>query len=227
MSIFRDGYEGARVADQPLISSILESLKVIENMLLDGSVSTNKIKNAAVTLAKLGTDIYGSALDLGDTANGSGTPLARADHKHGAPVWATYTPVWDAVSGTNPAIGNGTLAGRYLKLGKLLFLQIDLTAGSTTTFGTSTNWRFSLPSGLTAATPTSTALGVGVAQPGTTTASRAMGSASLIDSTHVTVDIWSGQLDGGAAVAGFLDNATPSAWTTSGRMHLEATLELT
>ena len=54
-----------------------------------------------------------------------------------------YTPAWTA-SVTDPAIGNGSLTGYYLKIGKLVTCQIRLAPGSTTTFG-SGSWRFSLP----------------------------------------------------------------------------------
>ena len=58
-------------------------------------------------------------------------------------VWQAFTPTWSAAT-TNPSIGNGTLAGRYVQIGKTCVLVIALTAGSTTTFG-SGNWSFSLP----------------------------------------------------------------------------------
>jgi hypothetical protein len=54
-----------------------------------------------------------------------------------------YTPVWTADT-TDPAIGNGTLTGSYTTQGKLCTVQIFMSAGSTTTFGTGP-WRFSLP----------------------------------------------------------------------------------
>jgi hypothetical protein len=57
--------------------------------------------------------------------------------------WTTYTPSWTA-AGTAPAIGNGTLSGKYLQVGKNVIVQIVFVAGSTTTFGTN-EWRFSLP----------------------------------------------------------------------------------
>ena len=57
--------------------------------------------------------------------------------------WQAYTPTWTAAT-TNPAIGNGTLAGRYVQLGKTVMGNIYLAPGSTTTFG-SGNWAFSLP----------------------------------------------------------------------------------
>jgi len=57
--------------------------------------------------------------------------------------WTSYTPSWTA-AGTAPAIGNGTLSGKYLQVGKNVIVQIVFVAGSTTTFGTG-EWRFSLP----------------------------------------------------------------------------------
>lgn len=58
-------------------------------------------------------------------------------------AWTAYTPTW-STSGTQPAIGNGTLAGAYTQIGKTVLFRISLTAGSTTTFGTNP-WLFSMP----------------------------------------------------------------------------------
>lgn len=55
----------------------------------------------------------------------------------------TYTPTWTS-TGTAPAIGNGSLTGRYMKIGRMVFCEINMIAGSTTTFGTG-NYSFSLP----------------------------------------------------------------------------------
>ena len=57
--------------------------------------------------------------------------------------WQSYTVSWSAEY-TNPAIGNGTLIGRYTQIGKTVMGSIYLKCGSTTTFGSGT-WRFSLP----------------------------------------------------------------------------------
>src|SRR5438477_553743 len=38
---------------------------------------------------------------------------------------ATYTPTWTAVT-TNPVIGNGTLTGRFLQIGDVVFVAIWL-----------------------------------------------------------------------------------------------------
>ncbi len=57
--------------------------------------------------------------------------------------WKAYTPTWTAAT-TNPAIGNGTLTGRYIVIGKLCTYVLGLVMGTTTTYG-SGNWAFSLP----------------------------------------------------------------------------------
>jgi len=56
--------------------------------------------------------------------------------------WDTYVPAWTA--SVNPAIGNGTLTGRYKQFGKIVVVDVGMLAGTTTTFGTS-QWFFSLP----------------------------------------------------------------------------------
>jgi uncharacterized membrane protein YbhN (UPF0104 family) len=58
-------------------------------------------------------------------------------------AWTTYTPTWTAAT-TNPVLGNGTIVGRYKKIGKVVNFQIDLTMGSTTTYGSGA-WSVTLP----------------------------------------------------------------------------------
>jgi hypothetical protein len=58
-------------------------------------------------------------------------------------AWASDTPTWTA-STTNPVIGNGTLTGRYLKIGRTVHRVIDLLTGSTTTYGSGT-YAFAMP----------------------------------------------------------------------------------
>ena len=58
-------------------------------------------------------------------------------------AWQSYTVSWTAAT-TNPSIGNGTLSGRYVQIGKTCILVVGLVMGSTTTYG-SGNWAFSLP----------------------------------------------------------------------------------
>jgi len=58
-------------------------------------------------------------------------------------LWTPYTPVWTG-STTNPVVNNGTLAGRYQKIGRQVIFHINLTCGSTTTYG-SGNYNWTLP----------------------------------------------------------------------------------
>lgn len=73
--------------------------------------------------------------------------LPKQDTVPGA--WTSYTPTWTAAT-TNPAIGNGTLVGKYMQLNKVVTAEITVIMGSTTTYGSGT-FRFGLP--VTAATP--------------------------------------------------------------------------
>lgn len=57
-------------------------------------------------------------------------------------AWTTYTPTWTASS--NPAIGNGTITGRYLKVGRKCIAIVKITMGSATTYG-SGGYSFGLP----------------------------------------------------------------------------------
>lgn len=45
-----------------------------------------------------------------------------------------WTPVWTAAT-TNPAIGNGSIVGGYKQFGDLVYVQVTITMGSTTTYG--------------------------------------------------------------------------------------------
>lgn len=58
-------------------------------------------------------------------------------------AWTAYTPTWTA-STTNPVINNGTLLGRYIKIGRTVHCHGEMIAGSTTTYGTG-GWSFDLP----------------------------------------------------------------------------------
>ncbi|MEU5716550.1 hypothetical protein AB0G71_12295 [Streptomyces sp. NPDC020403] len=57
-------------------------------------------------------------------------------------AWTPYTPTWTAAS--NPSIGNGTLTGQYIKIGRTCHVVLKLTTGSTTTYG-SGGYSFGVP----------------------------------------------------------------------------------
>lgn len=101
----------------------------------NGAVDTNLYRSAANTLK---TD--DSLVVTGD--------ISAANISTGA--WTTWTPTWTAEGGggSNPTLGNGTLSGRYHKVGRMVTFAIQLVWGSTTAAGGgagSENWTFTLP----------------------------------------------------------------------------------
>jgi hypothetical protein len=90
---------------------------------------------AADTVARLAVGATNDTVLTVDSSTATGLKYS-AD-------WTTFTPTWTATT-TNPVIGNGTLTGKYIKIGKTVIAQYRFVAGSTTTFG-SGNYRFSLP----------------------------------------------------------------------------------
>lgn len=57
-----------------------------------------------------------------------------------------WVPVWSVASGTAPVIGNGSLSSSYMKFGRMVWIQFQLLAGTTTTFGQASQpWSFTLP----------------------------------------------------------------------------------
>lgn len=81
-------------------------------------------------------------------------------------VAGDYTPAWTGSVG-NPALGNGTLAGHYVKVDKQVTVNARLVIGGTTTFGSGT-WSISLPFAISAS-------------------ARAVGACLLLDSGTVLV----------------------------------------
>lgn len=77
------------------------------------------------------------------------------------PTYTTYVPAW-AAAGVAPALGNGTLTGRYVQIGKYVHGYLTLTAGTTTTFGTG-NYNFTLPVAAGASNPVFALIGTAYA----------------------------------------------------------------
>ena len=84
-------------------------------------------------------DLLNGNLDDANILNGGISLSTKAASEN----WSSYTVTW-TTNGTQPAIGNGTLTGYYLKIGKNVYFRIKLTGGTTTTWGTG-EFIFSLP----------------------------------------------------------------------------------
>lgn len=75
-----------------------------------------------------------------------GEPIPQSQIQGGlSGLWQDYDVEWTAAS-TQPAIGNGSLLGRYSRSRNTIFLTVKLLVGSTTTKGTGA-WTFSAPPG--------------------------------------------------------------------------------
>lgn len=71
---------------------------------------------------------------------------AITDNGTGNSVWIptqNYVPSW-TTTGTAPALGNGSINGKWSRDGSTISVDVDLTMGSTTTYGTG-DFHFSLP----------------------------------------------------------------------------------
>ena len=52
-------------------------------------------------------------------------------------AWTTFTPTFTSIgAGTDWAIGNATTSAAYMRVGRTLFFRVQVTWGTTTTFGT-------------------------------------------------------------------------------------------
>lgn len=116
-------------------------------ILTDGSTY-----DATSGLYRKGADDLGIAIGGVQVANVDSNGLTLAAGKRGATAWGASTPTWLS-TGTNPSIGNGSIALRYFQFGKLVVCTFNATFGSTTTYGTG-SYAFNLPvlaAGLTGA----------------------------------------------------------------------------
>lgn len=71
-------------------------------------------------------------------------PAAAIDVSKLAGVYTTYVPAITSI-GSTFTLGNGIAAGRYLQIGKMVTGRATIQMGSTTSFGTGSEWDISLP----------------------------------------------------------------------------------
>jgi hypothetical protein len=127
---------------------------------------------------------------------------AIAQSKLALDAWTAYSPVW-TTAGTAPAIGNGTLVGKFAQVGKTVIARIILTAGTTTTFGT-LGWSFTLPVAAAAAEDglIGNVAGLDSSVPGWFPGTALLGSTTTLSPVNL------------AAPAASYTNAAPFAWAT-------------
>jgi hypothetical protein len=179
------------------------------SVLNDGSIDTTAGINATGNITSSAGSITATVgnVSAGGTIGSTGSNTGSSNFNTG--VWAAYTPAWTAA--VNPAIGNGSLTGRFVRIGRMITVHIRMRAGTTTTFGTG-NWVFSLPTG-----------------------TRAAGSLDLVSGTSLTFDdsttsvsnsiVFSDTTGASGTIQTPWNSAFPMAWTNLDVMSIDFAYE--
>lgn len=131
-----------------------------------------------------------------------------------AATWTTYTPTW-AATGTQPAIGNGTLSGFYLQVGKFIIVRVRMLAGTTTTFGTGT-YTFSLP--VTAASGQGMAVGSSYLRDASATSNGHAPGSALVDAVSSTSTTLLMTSSTGSGLGSIVGATAPFTWANTDNM---------
>ena len=106
---------------------------------LEREVERLRVKESPDMSSYLGITAKAADSDKLDGLNSTDFVLAS-----GFGEWVTYTPTWTSNIGT-PSLGNGTITGKYFRLGKMVIVNMSLTFGSTTSAAGTSTWYISLP----------------------------------------------------------------------------------
>lgn len=107
-------------------------------------VRVTAISVDTMTITRTQESTTARAIQVGDQIAATITAKTLQDVEGLVGAWASYAVTWTALT-TNPSIGNGTLTGRFIRVGKMVTAAIKMIPGTTTTFGNG-EWRFSMPS---------------------------------------------------------------------------------
>ena len=107
-----------------------------------GVVSYSEVTNGASMPSTPANSVFIAKVVTSGSAV-TGTSYLNIGVSYNSGSFTSYTPEWTGTT-TSPSIGNGTLSGRFFMVGKQVTVDIRVTPGSTTSFG-SGNYRISLP----------------------------------------------------------------------------------
>lgn len=175
---------------QTLTSKTITSPTISGGSIDNSTITVDSISGhtlgTLVTIANLqisnGVLNSANAVTATSIAAGAIQPQALVSGTGSGWSYQSYTPTWSASS--SPAIGNGTLTGRYIQVGKTVNGYINLAAGSTTTFGSGL-WAFTLP--ITASSNMSTNITIGTAAVTDTGVQQYMGLVFMATTTTVSL----------------------------------------
>lgn len=130
---------------------------------------------------------------------------------------SSYTPTWTSLTGGAPSIGNGSLSGRYVRIGNLGFVWIDLSGGSSTNFGGGT-WEMTLPSGWTSTLTANAGVGSGYIRDNSIPTHYGVTASLNATVNGVNFRVSSGSL---------ISNLSPMSWASADTLRMFLTLPLT
>lgn len=136
--------------------------------------------------------------------------------------WSTYTPVLAGAT-SGGTVGNGTVVGRYIQVGDLVHVMVNLTWGSTTSAGVGAA-TISLP--VTARATSPGMVGCATLLDASAGANGRYSPAGIVFNNTTSVLMIAGAANGVATNIGSLITATVSAtWTTSDDWRMSMTYE--
>lgn len=166
-----------------------------------------------------------NGISVNSTANVTGTVLlddafvGAVDLKvdtNNVSDWVSYTPTWTS-SGAQPSIGNGTIIGKYRRVGDSVEVFTEVYSGSTTTYGTGA-YSFSMPPNLR----------IDPSKISTSGDRTVLGVGALFGSRPYNTDITyngglsyqvSMSLHTSATTGGRISNTFPETWTNVGNIN--------
>jgi hypothetical protein len=165
-----------------------------------------------------GMTIYETDTDLYRVYSGTAWEVVQA---YGA--WTAYTPTIQTW-----ALGNGTISGFHMRVGRMVTVKIEVTFGSTSTFGGTGGPAFSLP--FNRANPSVVAgggpSGVGYARD-TSTANAYPVHVILNDSVNNICSLAAYQVAGARVAYDFPSATVPFTWESTDTIKVQFTYEAT
>lgn len=116
---------------------------IVQSVNTDGTVLTTDGITAR-RLESYQNPTVGDRIVITQSGNGNWLACGRVSSTTDT-EWDSYNPIWTTDANPQPSVGNGALTGRWKRDGRTIVGWVNLVAGSTTTFGTTSDWNFSLP----------------------------------------------------------------------------------
>ena len=151
------------------VATLTGTQTLTNKTLTSPTINTPTISNPTITTDSIsehttanGVVIDGVTLKDGAVQNGGVVPNSLEANTGTDWEWQDFTPIWTALT-TNPTIGDGTLKGRYIQIGKTVHFKIWVRFGSTTSGGSGGYyWDLPVPVSTNAFWDTLSGSGIGI-----------------------------------------------------------------